>query len=150
MKEQFPYQNLHQYLEQVINDQQPSNESIMKHKKEYWRAYNTNLKRQKRKKDKHINLSFDKQQWKSLELTKGDLPMHLYLKEIILNQIDFQSDETPIFYHKKDIVLIEQQLFQTIELLQFLIYNRKHISAQEIEKLKKHLTDLNTHFESKF
>jgi hypothetical protein len=149
MREKFHYKNLHQYLEQVLDDDS-SNEQIIQLKKDYWRAYNTHLKRQKRKKDKHINLSFDKQQWKSLELTKGDLPMHLYLKEIILNQIDLQSDATPIFYQKNDLVLIEQQLFQSIELLQFLVSSRKISSAEDIEKLKKLLTDLNNQLESKF
>ena len=44
------YKSLHDYLDAIFKDSSPSENEIIQAKKDYWKAYNTRLKQDKRKK----------------------------------------------------------------------------------------------------
>jgi len=43
------FTSIHDYLDKLFLDLEPSKQQIIDAKKDYWRAYNTDLKRRKRK-----------------------------------------------------------------------------------------------------
>ena len=108
MAQDFPYKSLHEYLDKVFVGLTPSESEIAQAKKEYWKAYNTHLKQNQRKKHKEVTLAFNKKEWQSLlERLNPNQSLHGYIKELLNRHID-----------KDSIATLEQLLYKLQELLE--------------------------------
>lgn len=149
MAQVFPYKSLHDYLDKVFSGTTPSENEITQAKKEYWKAYNTHLKQNQRKKRKEVTLALDKKQWEALlERRKPNQSVHAYIKELLTHHID----NTPIATSTiiQDTTQIEQQLFLVTDYLEGLVYQRRHIDKDSIAGLEQLLYKLQKLLEDKF
>ena len=78
MKDDFPYENLHDYLDEVFLDKIPSKEEVQKEKRQYRRMYNTALKRYIRKRKVHLTLSLEQAEHRKLEKQARMFGISLY------------------------------------------------------------------------
>jgi hypothetical protein len=145
----FPYKSLHEYLDKVFVGLTPSENEIAQAKKEYWKAYNTHLKQNQRKKRKEVTLALDKKEWQSLfERLNPNQSVHTYIKELLTHHID----NSPIAPSTiiQDTTQIEQQLFLVTDYLEGLVYQRRHIDKDSIAGLEQLLYKLQKLLEDKF
>jgi hypothetical protein len=145
----FPYKSLHDYLDKVFSGTSPSEMEIAQAKKEYWKAYNTHLKQNQRKKRKEVTLALDKKEWQSLfERLNPNQSVHTYIKELLTHHID----NSPIAPSTiiQDTTQIEQQLFLVTDYLEGLVYQRRHIDKDSIAGLEQLLYKLQKLLEDKF
>ena len=61
LPEPWTYKSLHDYLDDLFNGKNPSDEEIIQAKKTYWRSYNTRLKQIQRQKNKEVTISLSKE-----------------------------------------------------------------------------------------
>lgn len=149
MADNFPYKSLHEYLDKVFVGLTPSEDEIAQAKKEYWKAYNTRLKQNQRRKRKEVTLAFEKKEWQSLlERLNPNQSLHGYIKELLNHHID----NTPIVTNPiiQDTTQIEQQLFLVTDYLEGLVYQRRHIDKESIATLEQLLYKLQKLLEDKF
>ncbi len=149
MAQVFPYKSLHDYLDKVFSGTTPSENEITQAKKAYWKAYNTHLKQNQRKKRKEVTLALDKKEWQVLlERRKPNQSVHAYIKELLTHHID----NTPIATSTiiQDTTQIEQQLFLVTDYLEGLVYQRRHIDKDSIAGLEQLLYKLQKLLEDKF
>lgn len=141
LPEPWTYNNLHDYLDDLFNGKNPSDEEIIQAKKTYWRSYNTRLKQIQRQKNKEVTISLTKE---VLELLNRKLePKQTiidYIKVLLENHL--QSNENVNNNQKKELLQIEQQLFILIDYLESLLYQRKLIDRQQMQQLEKHIQNL--------
>jgi hypothetical protein len=145
----FPYKSLHDYLDKVFSGTSPSENEIAEAKKEYWKAYNTHLKQNQRRKRKEVTLALDKKEWQSLlERLNPNQSLHAYIKKLLTHHID----NTPIVTNTiiQDTTHIEQQLFLVTDYLEGLVYQRRHIDKDSIAGLENLLHRLQKLLEEKF
>ena len=145
----FPYKSLHDYLDKVFSGTSPSENEIAQAKKEYWKAYNTHLKQNQRRKRKEVTIGLDKKQWEALlERRKPNQSVHAYIKELLTHHID----NSPIAPNTiiQDTTQIEQQLFLVTDYLEGLVYQRRHIDKDSIAGLEQLLYKLQKLLEDKF
>lgn len=143
------YKSLHDYLDAIFKDSSPSENEIIQAKKDYWKAYNTRLKQDKRKKAKEVTISLNKETLELLnqKLVAGD-SISSYIQRILKTNLQI-IDTTDSF--KKELGLkTEQQLFIIIDYLESLLYQRKLIDTSQIALLEKHLEQLKNLLEEKF
>lgn len=143
------YKSLHDYLDAVFKDTSPSENEIIQAKKIYWKAYNTKLKQGKRKQNKEVTISLNKE---TLELINQKLAATDSISQYIQNLIktNLQIIETTGFFEKELGLKIEQQLFIIIDYLESLLYQRKLIDTFQIALLEKHLEQLQKLMEENF
>lgn len=149
MTQDFPYKSLHEYLDKVFVGLTPSESEIAKAKKKYWKAYNTHLKQNQRRKRKELTIAFEKKEWQSLlERLNPNQSLHSYIKELLNHNID----NTPIVTNPiiQDTTQIEQQLFLVTDYLEGLVYQRRHIDKDSIATLEQLLYKLQELLEDKF
>lgn len=149
MTQDFPYKSLHEYLDKVFVGLTPSESEIAQAKKEYWKAYNTHLKQNQRRKRKELTIAFEKKEWQSLlERLNPNQSLHGYIKELLNHHID----NTPIVTSTiiQDTTQIEQQLFLVTDYLEGLVYQRRHIDKDSITTLEQLLCKLQELLEDKF
>lgn len=141
LPEPWTYNNLHDYLDDLFSNKNPSDEEITQAKKMYWRSYNKRLKQIHRQKNKEITISLTKE---VLELLNRKLEPNQsiidYIKVLLENHL--QSNENINYYQKKELLQIEQQLFILIDYLESLLYQRKLIDRQQMQQLEKHIQNL--------
>jgi hypothetical protein len=149
LPEPWTYNNLHDYLDNLFNNKNPTNEEIIQAKKTYWRSYNTRLKQIQRQKHKEVTISLSKE---LLELLNRKLEPKQsiidYIKVLLENHL--QSNENINYYQKKELLQIEQQLFILIDYLESLLYQRKLIDKHQISQLEKHIQNLQKLLEEKY
>lgn len=149
MADNFPYKSLHEYLDKVFSGTSPSKTEIAQAKKEYWKAYNTHLKQNQRKKRKEVTLALDKKEWQSLlERRNPNQSVHGYIKELLTHHIDNTSIAPNTII--QDTTQIEQQLFLVTDYLEGLVYQRRHIDTDSIAGLEQLLYKLQKLLEDKF
>lgn len=143
------YKSLHDYLDAIFKDSSPSENEIIQAKKDYWKAYNTKLKQAKRKQNKEVTISLNKE---NLERLNQKLSTTESLNHYIQNLIktNLQIIETTGFFDKELGLKIEQQLFIIIDYLESLLYQRKLIDTTQIALLEKQLEQLQKLMEEKF
>ena len=143
------YKSLHDYLDAIFKDSSPSENEIIQAKKDYWKAYNTKLKQGKRKQNKEVTISLNKE---TLERLNQKLATTESISHYIQNLIktNLQIIETNCFFEKELGLKIEQQLFIIIDYLESLLYQRKLIDTFQIALLEKHLEQLQKLMEEKF
>ena len=140
--EPWTYKTLHDYLDDLFSNKNPTNDEIIQAKKTYWRSYNTRLKQIQRQKNKEVTISLSKE---LLELLNRKLE---YIKVLLENHL--QSNENINTNQKKELLQIEQQLFILIDYLESLLYQRKLIDRQQMQQLEKHIQNLQFILEQNF
>ncbi|MCF6319232.1 MAG: hypothetical protein L3J83_08145 [Proteobacteria bacterium] len=126
------------YLDVLFEGKNPSENDIINAKKVYWRAYNTHLKRQRRKHFPILQVRFSKQE---LSLIKAKLEqgqaVSKYIHSIVMHHLNGTKD----FGKKVNTALIEQQLFFITEYLSELI-EFENVDVVKIEKLEHRIQTL--------
>ena len=149
LPEPWTYNNLHDYLDDLFNGKNPSDEEIIQAKKAYWRSYNKRLKQIQRQKHKEVTISLSKE---LLELLNRKLePKQTiidYIKILLENHL--QSNENINTNQKKELLQIEQQLFILIDYLESLLYQRKLIDRQQMQQLEKYIQNMQFVLEQNF
>lgn len=149
LPEPWTYNHLHDYLDDLFNNKNPTNEEIIQAKKTYWRSYNTRLKQIQRQKCKEVTISLSKE---LLELLNRKLEIKQsisdYIKTLLENHL--QSNENINTNQKKELLQIEQQLFLVIDYLESLLYQRKLIDRQQMSQLEKYIQNLQLVLEQNF
>lgn len=149
MSQAFPYTSLHDYLDNIFSGTTPSETEIAQAKKAYWKAYNTRLKQNQRKKRKEVTLTLDKKLWEALlDKRQPNQSVHAYIKELLIHH----TSNSPIVPSTiiQDTTHIEQQLFLVTDYLEGLIYQRRHINNDSITQLEHLLQELQKLLEDKF
>ena len=97
MKDDFPYENLHDYLDEVFLDKIPSKEEVQKEKRQYRRMYNTALKRYIRKRKVHLTLSLEQAEHRKLEKQARmfGISLYDYIRNSALKAKSPQSTKVP-------------------------------------------------------
>ena len=143
------YKSLHDYLDAIFKDFSPSENEIIQAKKIYWKAYNTKLKQGKRKQNKEVTISLNKE---TLDLINQKLiageSISSYIQKLL--KTNLQIIETTGFFEKELGLKIEQQLFTIIDYLESILYQRKLIDTTQIALLEKHLEQLQNLMEEKY
>ncbi|MET3536702.1 TraB/GumN family protein [Chryseobacterium limigenitum] len=148
--EPWTYKTLHDYLDDLFRNKNPDNEEIIQAKTTYRRCYNTRLKQLQREKFKEIIVILSKEE---LELLKRKLEPQQsvsdYIKKLIVAYLDNNlTTLNPQNNQKKDLTQIEQQLFNLIDYLESLIYQRRFVDNNQIGKLEQQLEQLQQKLES--
>ncbi len=134
------FTSVHDYLDLLFEGVTPSNEDIIKAKREYWRAYNTDLKRRKRKACPTFQISFSKDE---LVIIKSKLEkdgcVSRYIHDLVLQHLQGNIEYT----QKVNTALIEQQLFLIAEYLKELL-DFESIDTEKVEALEQYIQVLET------
>ncbi len=132
------FTSVHDYLDVIFEKVNPSKVAIIKAKKDYWCAYNTDLKRRRRKAFPTFQISFSKQEVVIIKsrLQKGQ-SVSKYIYKLVLQHIEEDVPLTP----KINTALIEQQLFLIAEYLQELL-DFENIDNHKIEQLERYIKAL--------
>ena len=143
------YKSLHDYLDAIFKDSSPNGNEIIQAKKIYWKAYNTKLKQGKRKQNKEVTISLNKETLELLnqKLVAGE-SISSYIQRIL--KTNLQIIDTTDSFEKELGLKIEQQLFIIIDYLESLLYQRKLIDTSQIALLEKHLEKLQNLMEEKY
>ena len=143
------YKSLHDYLDAIFKDSSPSDNEIIQAKKDYWKAYNTKLKQAKRKQNKEVTISLNKETLERLnQKLATTVSISHYIQDLI--KTNLQIIDTTSSFEKELGLKIEQQLFIIIDYLESLLYQRKLIDTTQIALLEKHLEKLQNLMEEKF
>lgn len=148
--EPWTYKTLHDYLDDLFRNRTPDTEEIIQAKKMYRQSYNKRLKQLQREKFKEIIIVFSKDE---MELLKRKLepqqPVSDYIKKLVVAHLDNNlATLNPQNNQKKDLTQIEQQLFNLIDYLESLIYQRRFVDNNQIGKLEQQLEQLQQKLES--
>jgi hypothetical protein len=130
--------SVHDYLDVLFENTIPSKQDVLNAKKEYWRAYNTDLKRRFRKKHTILQISFTKQEMLCIQakLVEGESATK-YIYNLVLHHLQEHKD----FGRKTNTALIEQQLFLIVEYLNELL-EIENADVEKIQELEKHIKTL--------
>lgn len=144
LPEPWTYKTLHDYLDDLFNNKNPTDEEIIRAKKVYRRSYNTRLKQLQREKFKEITVVLTRDE---LELLKRKLEIQQsasdYIKRLVAAHLDDNlTILNPQNKEKKDLSQIEQQLFVLIDYLESLIYQRRFVDNTQIGKLELYIHQL--------
>ena len=132
------FTSVHDYLDVLFEGISPTEQDIIVAKKDYWRAYNTDLKRRKRKEFPVFQISFSKEDIRVLKsrLSKGQA-ISTYIYELVVQHLQ-DNTELP---KQVNTALIEQQLFLIAEYLHELL-DYESIDTQKIEQLETYIQTL--------
>ena len=91
------FTSVHDYLDVLFEGISPTEQDIIVAKKDYWRAYNTDLKRRKRKEFPVFQISFSKEDIRVLKsrLSKGQA-ISTYIYELVVQHL--QDNTEPVSY----------------------------------------------------
>ena len=149
LPEPWTYGSLHDYLDDLFNGKNPSDEEIIQAKKAYWRSYNTRLKQIQRQKHKEITISLSKELLELLNRRLEPKQTIIYYIKVLLES-HLKSNENVNTNQKKEFLQIEQQLFIVIDYLESLLYQRKLIDKQQMQQLEKYIQNLRSVLEQNF
>ena len=137
--QRYTYQNIHEYLDAIFKDiLNPSNEDIVKAKREYWRIRNKHIKRKWRKEHTICTIAFRDNEIKLLrQYITGDIPLSRFIKTQILLLVSEEKVQHPI-----NLTHIEQQLFRIADFLEEIIDNEWVIDAKRIQFLENAVKEL--------
>jgi len=132
------FTSVHDYLDLLFEDASPNKEDIIRAKKTYWRAYNTDLKRRQREHSSILHITFSKEEYAQIKerLGKGE-NVSGYIRNLVRQHLEDNQDFVP----KVNTALIEQQLFLIAEYLQELL-DVDTIDTKKIEELEQHIRTL--------
>lgn len=139
MRADFPYKNLHHYLDSVFEAMTPTTEQIISEKKKYWRMYHKFKKRSYRESRQEVTIAFTGEQIKAIQSYNiSKLPLARVLKSFVLQRIN-----SPVKNLDTTCLdLANQRLFLLIQLLEEIIEDKIAISPKTIDLLESHLLEL--------
>lgn len=109
------FKSLHAYLDHVFRDRDTVSEpEIIAAKNDYWRAYNTALKKRQRALHREFSVRFSHSEFDSFKEYLNGKPVSSYIRKAVLGFDTAASQKT---YHY-DTSLVEQQLFLMSQLLE--------------------------------
>ena len=125
------FRSVHDYLDKRFKGQSPTKQEVKQAKKDYWRMYNTALKRRIRKQYPIVRLRFSKQEMNRIKekLDNKEL-LSIQVRRIVLDYINGTTTTG-------NMALIEQQLFLISEYVQELLEVGDAVSLGKIEKLQQ-------------
>jgi len=128
----FSYTSVHDYLDDFFKEiNNPTAEMIARAKKEYWRMYNSDLKRRQRKKNTVVHLNFPNEE---LAFFKSKIApnkkVHSKIKDIISDFL--QNEPLP----KMNTALLEQQVFMISQYIS-LWREEKTVDLIKLEQLEQ-------------
>lgn len=125
------FRSVHDYLDKRFEGQSPTKQEIKDAKKDYWRMYNTALKRRIRKQYPIVRLRFSKQE---MELIKERLDnkelLSIQVRRIVLDYINGATTTG-------NMALLEQQLFLIHEYLDELLEEGNSVPLGKIGMLQQ-------------
>ncbi|WP_299111990.1 hypothetical protein [uncultured Winogradskyella sp.] len=127
--------SLHTYLdEKLCNVDNPSNELIIKLKKDYWKLYYRHYRRHRRKFKKEFTLGFDREYLQLIQEKRGAMGVSEFLYLIVDREL--RSDE-PLFNDVQLQSELSQQLMELIALVEELLDNdRPKVITDILERLE--------------
>ncbi len=134
------FTSVHDYLDRLFTGMEPSKQDIIDAKKVYWRAYNTDLIRRKRKAYPTFQISFSKEELLLIreKLQQGQ-SVSKFVYQLVVEHLNNHTYSVP----KINTALIEQQLFLISEYLRELL-DYDSIDIDKIEQLESHIQTLET------
>ncbi|MBI1307071.1 MAG: hypothetical protein GC181_10755 [Bacteroidetes bacterium] len=63
----FPYNSIHDYLDQIFIDENPDAQKVKEAKREYWKLYNRYLKRDQRRQGKTLHIKLPIEQYQKIQ-----------------------------------------------------------------------------------
>tara|TARA_R110002072_G_scaffold7503_2_gene40955 strand:+ start:749083 stop:749532 length:450 start_codon:yes stop_codon:yes gene_type:complete len=141
------YKSVHDYLDELFEGKNPSNESVVLAKKEYWKAYNLNLIRNRRKENHEFSVSFSKSEFKIIQdmLTKKQA-VSQFIRRVVLDSLNEGTSANK----QIDTEVIEQQLFLIAEYLKELIEDEIKLHEEKLNELHSRILELQNKIESSF
>lgn len=137
--EPIDFTSVHDYLDRLFVGIEPDKQEIIDAKKVYWRAYNTDLKRRRRKAYPSFHISFSKDE---LLFIKGRLQqgqsVSSYIHQLVVVHVN-DTDYRP----RVNTAVIEQQLFLINEYLRELL-DYDGVETEKIEQLETYIQTLET------
>ena len=127
------FNGVRDYIDKLFDGKSPSEDDIKQAKKDYWRMYNTNLKRKIRREYPIIRLRFSKQEMNRIKekLDNQEL-LSIQIQRIVLDYIDGTITTG-------NIALVEQQLFLIHEYLEELLEEGNAVALSKIETLQENI-----------
>jgi len=133
------YNNLHEYLDEVFEGQDPTKLEIKQAKQDYWRDYNTQLKRRSRKNKRTFSVWFTRKEIVGIEsLKKKGVAVSSLIRRLVTNEL--QTTDGVI--QEIDTAVIEQQLFLIAEYLQEVLDADLVLDTTKIESLELKVKEL--------
>lgn len=127
------FRSVHDYLDKYFEGQSPTKAEIKQAKKDYWKAYNTELKRRIRKEYPTVRLRFSQQEMLQIKekLDKKEL-LSIQVRKIVLDYINGITTTG-------NIALVEQQLFLISEYIEELLEEGGAVALPKIEALQENI-----------
>lgn len=135
------FTSLHDYLDWIFTGCDPSEKEIIEAKKGYWRAYNTDLKRRRRKTHPCFQISFSMDELLLIrEIKEEGKPLSEFIHQLAMENLGHYPIGTRPMVNT---ALIEQQLFLIAEYLRELL-DHENVDTEKIEELETHIHTLET------
>jgi len=136
------FTGVHDYLDELFTNSDPSETEIILAKKWYWRCYNSHLKRQ-RKHYTNLSVYFSQEQITRIKTLAEKGKVSDFIKKVVLSYMD----GTTSIIQTIDTAIIEQQLFLIAEYLQEMIQSDMTDNSQ-LQFLEDKIKDLQIHIEA--
>ena len=139
------YKNLHDYLDVLFANCDPSEAEIVDAKKAYWRGYNNKIIQERRRQKSEFVVALDKNELKLVhsKMTK-EKSVTEYLRNLVNNSlVGNSSNINPRF----DTAIIEQQLFLIVENLMELNEQEAVVDKSMVESLEAKVSKVLNHIE---
>ena len=81
------YRSLHDYLDALFLDLDPTDNQIIEAKHAYWKSYNNRLKANKRSRGREFSVWFSIEELSMLKSNIGKLPMTRFIRKCCLNSL---------------------------------------------------------------
>jgi len=136
------FNSVHDYLDDIFEDMDPTDNQIQTAKKWYWRCYNTDLKR-RRKTYTNLSIYFSKDEIQRIKTATEKGKISDFVKKVVLSHLD----GTTTFTQKLDTAVIQEQLFLIAEYLLEIINGDTAIDNTSLMALEKRIAQLQTQIE---
>lgn len=141
------HKNLHNFLDALFEGQDPSNESVVLAKKQYWKAYNLKLIQKRRTENHEFSVSFSKTEFRLIKGRMTDKQaVSQYIRQAVLDGLSDDTPTTPVI----DTAIIEQQLFLVAEYIKDLLENERTVNESAITQLQSQILELQNLIENQF
>jgi len=109
------HKSLHAYLDELFSDRSNvSDGEIRAAKNEYWRTYNTELKKRRRQLHREFSVRFSLGEFEQIKPYLCSKPMSHFIRNAVLRHVK----QNPVLDNRYDSSIIEQQLFLISQLLE--------------------------------
>lgn len=128
------FDGVQNFLDRYLKDRQASEIEIIQAKKDYWRLYNTALKRRIRKEYPILRIRFTQNEMQLLKkkLHEKEL-LSVQVRRIVLRYLENDENLNP------NNVLMEQQLFLISDYLEELLEEGDVVSVDKVERLQGYI-----------